>query len=85
MQGHFAHLTNDEPLWSTRPGSRTQAKPGYISLYSMPNITVNSSLFTSYFEALIFLSFTKILTPYKITDTHDGNAKAQHFHVFHIF
>lgn len=32
-------------MWSPRPGSRTQAKPGYsnIGLYSMPNVTVNSS------------------------------------------
>lgn len=53
------------PLWSPRPGSRTQAKPGYtsISLYSMPNVTVNSSLFTPNLKAAIVLSFAKILTP----------------------
>ena len=54
-----------------------------VSLYSMPNVTVNSYLFTPNIKALTVLSFTQIVTPYKITNTCDGDihAKAQHLHV----
>lgn len=49
---------------------REHGRSNYKSLQDA-NVTLNSYLFTPNFRALIVLSFTRIITPYKIPNTPD--------------